>query len=64
MNSTMFNLQSHLKSKSSHYQQSYSMREEREGVKQVLCSSKGIIWEHLIITGILSYKCADYSQAL
>lgn len=40
------------------------MREEKERVKQMLCSSKGIIWEHLIITRILSYKCADYSKDL
>lgn len=38
--------------------------EKRERVKQVLSYSKGMIWEHLIITGILSYKCADYSQTL
>lgn len=40
MNATMFDLHSHPKSKSSHYQQSDSMREEREGVKQVPCSPK------------------------
>ena len=59
MNVAVFTLHSLQKSNSNHNQQWHCVKVERERVKQVLSDSKGTIWEHLIITGILSYKCVD-----